>query len=288
MLSFFNAVVMLAVLHGGSFALPTTTSESIQKRNSSFWFPSSPSPANGPITAIGANGGYNYGGDGANGGYIGVNRYAGGSSVYASGANGGKNYYGNGANGGSISIGRRDEDFFFPVYGPYSARTNGPISAYGANGGYNEYGNGANGGHISINRREDDTSLPRSGGSHSGNYWQWYGYGPTYSLVDGLSLVGAYPVKPGKGTVIATGQNDGVSVNGDGANRGTISVPGPNRPKTETTGVDTHPVRYVKGTTVAEGQNGGVSIDGEGANGGTISVPSNGNNRHEIVDPDLA
>ncbi|KAH9476903.1 hypothetical protein JR316_0010819 [Psilocybe cubensis] len=272
MQSFIKATLILTIFHGGSFASPIS-GPVLEHRGTDFWYPTPLTPTNGPITAIGANGGYNYGGDGANGGYIGIANYAGGgSSIYANGANGGQNAYGNGANGGSISVGRRGAGFLFPIYNSYTP-PNGPISAYGANGGYNQYGNGR----ISINRREDSISLQKLQGSPDirNLLWGWYGNQPLLYSGSGKLSSTTYGNKPPTAQpIFVTGHNGGVSYNGNGANGGTISVPS----GTTTTEPDTSTGLAGTGsptkvTITANGQN-GVTMNGEGSNGGTISVTS--------------
>jgi len=129
MKSFVIIALSLATFNGGSLALPMDNS-AIARRGEDFstpWIPPAP-PANGAITATGENSGYNYGG--------------------------------NGANGGTISIGRREEDsgnFFFPYRHPAPPAATGAATANGANGGMNYYGNSANGGAIPINRRAEES-----------------------------------------------------------------------------------------------------------------------------------
>jgi len=225
MLSFVTTTVLLA-LTGGSLALPTGNG-AVARRGEGFffplWIPPAPAPAaNGAITATGANGGYNYGGSGANGGTISISRReedsegfffplffnppapAANGPITANGANGGTNYYGNGANGGAISISKRDEDFFFPLWiPPAPPAANGPITASGANGGTNIYGNGANGGKISISAREEASE----------------------DAEDFFFPLWIPPAPPAaNGAITASGANGGYNYGGSGANGGTISI----------------------------------------------------------------
>jgi len=222
MISIVTTTVLLA-LTGGSLALPTGNS-AVARRGEGFffplWVPPAP-PANGAITATGANGGYNYGGSGANGGSISISRReedsedfffplwvppapAANGPITASGANGGTNIYGNGANGGAISISKRDEDFFFPLWiPPAPPAANGPITASGANGGQNYYGNGANGGTIAINTRAEESE----------------------DAEDFFFPLWIPPAPPAaNGPITANGANGGYNYGGSGANGGTISI----------------------------------------------------------------
>jgi len=207
MKSFVTTAALLATFTGGSLALPTGNA-AVARRGEDFffplWIPPAPPAAAGPITAIGANGGFNYGGNGANGGVIDISKLPGGAAITANGANGGENYYGDGANGGKISIGRREEDFFFPLWiPPAPPAANGPISATGANGGFNYGGNGANGGTISINTREGESE-------DSENFFfpLWIPPAPPAA----------------NGPITASGANGGTNYYGNGANGGKISI----------------------------------------------------------------
>jgi len=190
MLSFISITIALAAFSGGSVALPTSNG-AVARRSENFLFPFLPPlpPPPGPIVATGANGGYNYGGSGANGGAIDINALRAGSGITASGANGGVNF------------GRREEDFFFPVWvPPASSPARGAITATGANGGYNYGGSGANGGSISIGRRAEEKE----------------------NFFFPLWIPPAPPAA--NGPITANGANGGTNIYGNGANGGTISI----------------------------------------------------------------
>ncbi|KAH9476904.1 hypothetical protein JR316_0010820 [Psilocybe cubensis] len=270
MQSFVKAAVAIAFLSGGSFALPTQTN-TVNRRENDFFFPIwiPPAPANGPIYASGANGGYNYGGSGANGGsisisrreteskqkdntffplFLGWNQPPPNGAITAVGANGGTNIYGDGANGGSISINKRKDDFLFPIWFPPRPTVNGPITASGANGGYNYNGDGANGGSISINKRGEDFFFP----------------------------IWLPPPPPANGPITANGANGGFNYNGNGANGGSISI-GKRETESENKDGILFPLFWwnqppANGAITAEGANGGTNINGNGANGGRISI----------------
>lgn len=205
MKSFVTIAVLLATFTGGSLALPTGN-VAVARRGEGFffplWIPPAP-PVAGPISATGANGGFNYNGNGANGGGIDISKLPGGAAITANGANGGQNYNGNGANGGKISIGRREEDFFFPLWIPAPPAANGPITASGANGGTNYFGNGANGGKISISSRAEESEDVK------GFFFP-------------LWIPSAPPAT--NGPITANGANGGYNYGGSGANGGSISV----------------------------------------------------------------
>jgi len=207
MKSFVTIAVLLATFTGGSLALPTGN-VAVARRGEGFffplWIPPAPPVVTGPISATGANGGFNYNGNGANGGGIDISKLPGVASITANGANGGQNYNGNGANGGKISVGRREEDFFFPLWIPAApAAANGPITATGANGGFNYAGNGANGGTISVSKREE-----ASEDSENFFFPLWIPPAPPAA----------------NGAITASGANGGTNYFGSGANGGKISI----------------------------------------------------------------
>ncbi|KDR70711.1 hypothetical protein GALMADRAFT_881522 [Galerina marginata CBS 339.88] len=260
MKSFVALAVFLATFTGGSMALPTANG-AVARRGEGFffpiWVPPAPPAVGGPITAIGANGGFNYGGNGANGGMIDISKLPGGGAITANGANGGQNYYGDGANGGKISVGRREEDFFFPLWVPPAPPARGAITATGANGGYNYGGNGANGGSISISRREEDSKdlfLPI-----------WFPPAPAAA----------------NGPISASGANGGTNYYGNGANGGAISIN--RRAEAEEDSENFFfPLWFppapaaAKGPITASGANGGTNYYGNGANGGKIAISARG------------
>jgi hypothetical protein len=259
MLSFVTIAIALATFTGSVVAAPT---EQVAPRAEDFFrYPFRPHyfpparAAGGRISATGANGGYNYGGNGANGGSIGISRFPGAGAITANGANGGRNQYGNGANGGRISIGGRaedaeeDSDHFWPTHRPPRIVARGLISAAGANG-----GSGENGGRISISQRAEDAE------DDSGLFWPIYRH--------------ARPAA--HGPITAKGANGGYNYGGSGANGGRISIGG--RAEDAEDDSDFFWPIYppappaANGPITASGANGGYNYGGSGANGGSISV----------------